>query len=116
VTTTQNVFSERSFLVVANSFLEHIKDEHQQSITRDIKKQAFSMPPGGTTSSPKLSYVPDYVLYCKYRGAQCPDNSASENVARVVPVLTVIAEGTSWETSNDNPLKGSCKGDSQVCE
>jgi hypothetical protein len=38
VTTTQNVFSERSYLVVANSFLEHIKDENQQSINTGHKK------------------------------------------------------------------------------
>jgi hypothetical protein len=63
VTTTQNVFIERSFLVAANSFPEHIKDQNQQSLTRDIKKQTFSMPHGGTTSSLKLSQSPDYVLY-----------------------------------------------------
>jgi len=63
----------------------------------------------------KVAY-PLFSLVSWYRGAQCPDNSASENVARVVPVLTVIAESTSWETSNDSPLKGSCKSDAQVCE
>jgi hypothetical protein len=58
----------------------------------------------------------DYVLYDKCYGAQCHVNSALKNAARVYPVLMVIAEGTSWKTSNDNPLTGSCRSDSQVCE